>query len=811
MQKSMFTRVCAFLMIGAGVIFAAKAEGTWSNEGFDAKNNYYVLSNTVSSTVLTLNDAGDLNVKSAGTIVELDLRSAAMPSGLPEIKTIGNFRGFASTLEKIYLPESTKVISGSAFSGCTALKYVKLPEGLEVIGGSAFYNCSGIELMEPCVPGSVTNVGTYAFQGCSSMTNGFCFGFGDDPTKECKLDQLGEQGIYRSFQVKFCNKVPYLRFGPCVYFVPTMIYEYTQLDNLEWIEFGVNVTNFTDNYKDCLKLTNMIFQQTKDFTFRNFQLGWGDTSFHPLPRTMREITWHGWFEYTRNSGNPFANVGNLAMRFIVPGNNLKWASFMVDATKMTPWASCAEADKTAYYTRYGADAKEPAGISVAVSGGLPRTYIVTDGTTYEGNTIQVSAFESAFGKVTFDPEPDAEGKFPDGDVTVTFEGSEGVTFTGWEGDVAEEDKAKSTITMAASGIKNLTPRFTSTFLVYNKEAGELTDGQWVMVAEGERDAIIVKGLKRSFDSSFFMDFQRPILGGGKIIAMQSGVGISTGYKFPLTLESIGGFVQDAQYKVKTYEPFLPEGVTNVGDHAFHWCTQIRGNIRIGFATNAAGESVETKLNTALFTQMNYIGPKVELGPGIRKIPSYFCFDQYGGLGWSYDGPFDFWLGPNVEEAYPATLYGMRGIHSDTPKPVSVHFQGDMFDGSSGMFLPVADLSHWDFGKWIVQFNWPTNDVKPKAYSMRFYVGAEGCKKWWEFLADTSKVKVWDKCTEDEQAAYWAMFPKGDVYGKKHPYGLTLPGAVMTNGVEGGTFYGTGLVPNQWVFSLKQAGFVLRVQ
>jgi hypothetical protein len=800
MKTPMFTRVCAFLMIGAGVIFAANG-AEWSSE-YDAQNTRYTLTNSVNGTALYLTMDGVLSVKTAGTVTELDLRSAALPKGLPEIVKVGNFRGLASTLEKLYLPESTKMISGSAFQGCTALKYVKLPEGLEVIGGSAFQSCTALELIEPCVPGTVTNIGMYAFLSCSSMTNGFEFGFGTDPTKECVF-QMND--ICRAFQVRGCHKAPYLRFGPCVYMVPTMIYEGTKLDNLEWIEFGVNVTNFTDNYKDCSKLTNMIFQQTKDFTFRNFQLGWADQSFHPLPSTMREITWHGWFEYTCNAGNPFSEVGALKMRFIVPGNNLKWAAFMADKARMTPWNECKDADKTNYYTRYGSDAKEPAGISVAVSGGLNRTYIVTDGTTYDGNTIQVADFESAFGKVKFNPEPDANGNFAAGDVTVTFEGAEGVTFTGWEGDVAEEDKTKTTITIAASGIKNLMPRFTSTFLVYNKEKGELTDGQWVMVAEGEKDAITVKGLKRNLDSSFLMDFQRPIYGGGKIIKMTSSVGIATGYKFPLTLESISGFTYDK----KQYEPFLPDSVTNVGGSAFHWCTEVRGNLRLGFATNAAGESVETKVGTGTFTWMIYLGPEVRLGPGIRKIPYCMFREAYGGTGRDYDGPFDFWIGPNVEQAITSAAYGMRGTDTATPRPLSVHFEGDMFDGSSGMFMPASVSWHWNGLNRYVVDSWTVSDY-PKAYSIRFYIGADGCKKWLEFLSDSSKVKVWDKCTEEEQAAYWAMFPKGDVYGKKHPYGLTLGGAVMTNETDN-VLYGTGLPKNQWVFSLKQAGFIMRLQ
>ena len=801
MKTPMFTRVCAFLAIGAGVIFAANG-AEWSSE-YDAQNTRYTLTNSVNGTALYLTMDGTLSLKTAGTVTELDLRSAALGlTGLPEIKKVGGFREH-KTLEKLYLPESTKVISGAAFYKCKALKYVKLPDELEVISGSAFQECSALELVEPCIPGTVTNLGTSAFHGCSAMTNGVEIGFGEKDGVPLWVDM--PVGMYdRNFAFRSCQKIPYLKYGPGVKVAPIFFYELCGVESLERVEFGENLEKYYDQLSSCPKLTTAIFWQTNTFEFVNYQLAWSGFGCHVFPSSMREITWHGWFEYTCDSGNPFSNVGALKMRFIVPGNNLKWASFMADKTKMTPWNECKDADKIAYTNRYGEAAQTPAGISVAVSGGLPRTYIVTDGTTYEGNTIRVADFESAFGKVKFNPEPDANGNFAAGDVTVTFEGADGVTFTGWEGDVAEEDKAKQTITIAASGIKNLTPRFTSTFLVYNKEKGELTDGQWTMVASGERDAITVKGLKRNLDSSFELDFQRPIYGGGKIIKMTSKVDISTGYKFPLTLESIGGFGFDSQQMSKPFEPFLPDSVTNVEGSAFHWCTKIQGNIRIGFATNAAGESVETKLGTTLFTQMNYIGPKVELGPGIHKIPQNFCFDRYGGLGMSYDGPFDFWIGPNVEEAYPTTLFRMRGMHTtDKAKSLSVHFEGDMFNGSSGMFLYSTSVSS-------SAVTWSDAETA-KAYTIRFYIGADGCKKWWEFLSDSTKVKVWDKCTEEEQEAYWAMFPKDDVYGKKHPYGLTLEGAVMTNTAAGGTLYGTGLIANQWVFSLKQAGFIMRLQ
>ena len=164
MKTPMFIRVCASLAIGAGVIFAANG-AEWSSE-YDAQNTRYTLTNSVNGTALYLTMDGVLSVKTAGTVTELDLRSAALGlTGLPEIKKVGGFREH-KTLEKVYLPESTKIVSGAAFQSCTALKYVKLPEGLEVIGGSAFQSCTALELIEPCVPGTVTNIGMNAFLSC---------------------------------------------------------------------------------------------------------------------------------------------------------------------------------------------------------------------------------------------------------------------------------------------------------------------------------------------------------------------------------------------------------------------------------------------------------------------------------------------------------------------------------------------------------------------------------------------------------------------------------------------------------------------
>ena len=100
MKTPMFTRVCAILAIGAGVIFAANG-AEWSSE-YDAKNSRYTLTNSVNGASLYLTVAGELSVKTAGTLTELDLRSDALPSGLPGIVKVNDLR-LLTKMEALYL------------------------------------------------------------------------------------------------------------------------------------------------------------------------------------------------------------------------------------------------------------------------------------------------------------------------------------------------------------------------------------------------------------------------------------------------------------------------------------------------------------------------------------------------------------------------------------------------------------------------------------------------------------------------------------------------------------------------------------
>lgn len=403
-------------------------------------------------------------------------------------------------------------------------------------------------------------------------------------------------------------------------------------------------------------------------------------------------------------------------------------------------------------------------------------------------TLSTGECRSEFASVTVDPQPGEDGTYASGtSVTVTFVPQEGVTFDGWTGDVADEDKAKASVTVVMDAAKSLQPTFTSSFMVYDKDAGELTDGTWVVKATGEADAIAMGKFSRAFKAAGFdCDLSRPILGGGQIVTINNKVTGAGYYRLPDTLKTLGNYAfseGDWGFSGVTMEPLLPDSVTRIRQYAFQYVS-LKGNLRIGFATDADGNPVETVIDTGAFNYGYGFGPEVRLGPGVRTI-SYVAFGNNAFTTYS-DGPFDFYVGPNVQSANGACI-GMRGVdRSDRAKPIGVHFEGDMFQHSASMFM-----------------NWSSSAKEyqrvPLPYWMRFYVGEKQHAKWRAFLADAEKVTPWDSLSDDVKNEYWSRFPKGEEYGTKHPYGLTTDAAVILGTAPAAS----GLPANQWVFAIYE--------
>ena len=129
----------------------------------------------------------------------VNLTKVTMPNTLGEIRD-GAFAG-CSKLSKISIPNSVYWIFSGAFSNCTGLTNVIIPNSVTRIGDGVFRGCSNItsmkvdenntvydsrdncnaiiekdtnSLISACntttIPSTVTNIGNYAFSGCTKLT-----------------------------------------------------------------------------------------------------------------------------------------------------------------------------------------------------------------------------------------------------------------------------------------------------------------------------------------------------------------------------------------------------------------------------------------------------------------------------------------------------------------------------------------------------------------------------------------------------------------------------------------------------------------
>ena len=67
------------------------------------------------------------------------------------------------------IPGSVTSIGNYAFDGCSGLTYITIPVCVTSIGDYAFWNCSGLTSIT--IPESVTSIGYGAFEGCSGLTS----------------------------------------------------------------------------------------------------------------------------------------------------------------------------------------------------------------------------------------------------------------------------------------------------------------------------------------------------------------------------------------------------------------------------------------------------------------------------------------------------------------------------------------------------------------------------------------------------------------------------------------------------------------
>ena len=108
------------------------------------------------------------------------------------------------------IPDSVTNIGSYAFYGCSGLTTVTIPDSVTSIGSSAFYDCSGLTTIT--IPDSVTSIGSFAFVNCDNLkelTIPCSVDVGYDVFDNCsnieKLDLTRGSGHALKVTTTYCN------------------------------------------------------------------------------------------------------------------------------------------------------------------------------------------------------------------------------------------------------------------------------------------------------------------------------------------------------------------------------------------------------------------------------------------------------------------------------------------------------------------------------------------------------------------------------------------------------------------------------
>ena len=81
--------------------------------------------------------------------------------------TLNGLKGLIDrTITSVEIPSSVTSIGAYAFQGCTSLTSIEIPSSVTSIGMFAFQSCTSLTSVE--IPSSVTSIGTYAFGSIKS-------------------------------------------------------------------------------------------------------------------------------------------------------------------------------------------------------------------------------------------------------------------------------------------------------------------------------------------------------------------------------------------------------------------------------------------------------------------------------------------------------------------------------------------------------------------------------------------------------------------------------------------------------------------
>ena len=383
-----------------------------------------------------------------------------------------------------------------------------------------------------------------------------------------------------------------------------------------------------------------------------------------------------------------------------------------------------------------------------------------------GWKLSVTQPSSLLGSVTISPSSPDGYYAPGTVVTLSVDKTNDVEFVKWTGDVPDADIATAPLALTMDRSKNVSLVLKAPYFVV--DGSYITDGWQKYGITFSGSEISITGCS-SLGSNSVMDVSLPVKGGYSIVSINgcTGVGLKT-LLLPETIKTLAyrAFVNCSS--LTSISPMFPDSLTTFGGGCFADAHNFKGNVRIGFGTDAGGSPLPVTFGIhdsyqgtprGLQFQSQALGPDILLGPGVTAIPSYTFRNCSIVTNLS--------LGANLSsiEAYAFESIGKSAN-------ASVVFAGDKPTLAASAFSATMPAK--------VRFLVPWN-------------GGTKYPAWAALLDDSTKVTPWEELSAADQAAYAANFP-GKL--KTHnPYGKVISSE-------------DGFPAGSWICATKSSGMAL---
>ena len=382
-----------------------------------------------------------------------------------------------------------------------------------------------------------------------------------------------------------------------------------------------------------------------------------------------------------------------------------------------------------------------------------------------GWKLSVTQPSALLGSITISPSS-SDGFYADGTVvTLSVDKTNDVEFIKWTGDVPETDIATEPLALTMNRSRNVSMIFKAPYFVV--DGSYITDGwqKYGMTLSGGEISITSCS---SLGGNNVMDASLPVKGGYPIVSI--GGCTSTSVKtliLPETIRTLDhrAFVNCSS--LTSVSPMFPDSLTTFGGGCFADAHNFKGNVRIGFGTDAGGAPLPVTFAIhdgvrGIQFQSQALGPDILLGPGVMSIPAYTFRNCSIVTNLS--------LGANLS-SLKANAFEQLGKSANA----SVVFAGDK---------PTLEASAFS----------ATTPAK-----VRFLVPWNGGSKypaWAAFLTDTAKVTPWAALSAADKETYEANFP--GKMATHNPYGKVISSE-------------DGFPAGSWVCATKSSGFAIFVR